>query len=86
MKDETDKEIIPEVLPVLEELRAKARAEIADTRKQGTVTNIFRIGHAYANGRKLNCRLYVCKTSSQTWTEQFEYYDYRYNHQQPFSP
>lgn len=77
MKDETDKSMAPEVLPVYEAMRRDLLTKVGAN--EGWHHNI---GYAWANGRKLTLELYIKRVGTESLEEQFEYYDYRYCHRE----
>lgn len=81
MKDECDKIIRPEIIPIYEALRAKA---IAEYRKSGATKSLYFTDYARVDGRKVTCMFYISKSQgfrneNPRVTEQFEYYDYMYD-------
>lgn len=74
-KDETDREILPEVKPVYEQLKSNA---IARLRADPASERISEIDWVRINGRRLTCMFYLVRLRDGSVQEQFEYYDYRY--------
>lgn len=84
MKDETDKEIIEEVRPTYERMKAASLARLETGEKTAddpcaTKERVHEIEHVRVNGRKLTLMFRLCRRPEGI-NEQFEYYDYRYFH------
>lgn len=86
LKDETDREIHPDVMPVYQHmLEIGLENNPHPSRVQQLDGSIFVSDHAYINKRKVTCCLYLRQTDKGI-NEQFEYYTYHYNHHKTLNP
>ena len=76
MNNTTDKEILPEIRPVYEAMKARVMSKL-----ESNPHNIraHKLDHVILNSVKLTLELHVRRTPDGL-EEQFEYYDYRYFH------
>lgn len=77
MNQQLDKTIRSEILPVYENMKARAVMQL--TNKPKDTVNL--IDYVYIDGRKITCALYLARhADGVNVSEQFEYYEYLYFH------